>query len=198
MDVLAPADATEPPEVFERNIAVGGRILAAGLAFFFVAFLFAFLYLRALDSNGKWNQRDLNPGQGWGVPILICVLASVLVYALAVRSLQRGGGRVWRLGAGSSLLLGFSALVIQAVEYTQLSFGPGDGGFASVFFGWTGLYAAFVLGMMYWLETQLAQTVREGEPALPLVRPSVEALRLNWGVLGAVGLVAYILLYLVR
>jgi heme/copper-type cytochrome/quinol oxidase subunit 3 len=198
MDVLAPADATEPPEVFERNMAVGARVLAAGCAFFFVAFLFAFFYLRALDSNGKWNQHDLKPGQGWGVPILVCVLASVLVYALAFRSLQRGKESAWRLGAGAALLLGVSALVIQAVEYTQLSFGPGDGGFASVFFGWTGLYAAFVLGMMYWLETQLAQTIREGEPALALVRPSAESLRLNWAVLGAVGLIAYILLYLVR
>jgi heme/copper-type cytochrome/quinol oxidase subunit 3 len=198
MDVYAPADATEPPEVFERNMAVGARIFAAGTAFFFVAFLFAFFYLRALDSNGKWNQHHLKPGQGWGVPILLCVLASLLVYALAVRSLQRGEASAWRLGAGAALLLGLAALVIQAVEYTQLSFGPGDGGFASVFYGWTGLYATFVLGMMYWLETQLAETIREGEPALPLVRPSAEALRVNWALLGAVGLTAYILLYLVR
>jgi heme/copper-type cytochrome/quinol oxidase subunit 3 len=198
MAFSAPADATEPPEVFERNMAVGGRILAAGLAFFFVAFLFAFFYLRALDSNGKWKPHNWNPGQGWGVPILLCVVGSVLVYAYAVWSLQRGDGSTWRLGAGAALLLGFAALVIQAVEYTQLSFGPGDGGFASVFYGWTGLYAVFVLGMMYWLETQLAQTVRESQAALPLVRPSAEALRLNWAVIGAVGLVAYILLYLVR
>jgi heme/copper-type cytochrome/quinol oxidase subunit 3 len=198
MDIHAPVDATEPPEVFARNIAVGARIWAAGIAFFFVAFLFAFFYLRALDSNGKWNQHDLNPGQGWGVPILVCVLASVLAYAWAVRSLQRGEGGSWRLGAGGALPLGLAAVVIQAVEYTQISFGPGDGGFASVFFGWTGLYAAFVLGMMYWLETQLAQSIRGGEPGLPLVRPSAEALRLTWAVLGAVGLAAYILLYLVR
>jgi heme/copper-type cytochrome/quinol oxidase subunit 3 len=198
MDVYAPPDTAEPPEVFERNMAVGARILAAGFAFFFVAFLFAFFYLRALDSNGKWNQHHLKPGQGWGVPILICVLASVVVYAMAVRSLQRGELRVWRLAAGAGLLLGLAALVLQAVEYTQLSFGPGDGGFASVFVGWTGLYAVFALGMMYWLETQLAQTIREGEPALPVVRPSAEALRLNWAVLGAVALIAYILLYLVR
>jgi heme/copper-type cytochrome/quinol oxidase subunit 3 len=198
MDLYAPADATEPPEVLERTMAVGGRILAAGFAFFFVSFLFAFFYLRALDTNGKWNQHHLKPGQGWGLPILICVLASVIVYAVAVRSLQRGEGRVWRLGAGAALMFGFAALVIQAIEYTQLRFGPGGGGFASVFFGWTGLYAVFVLGMMYWLETQVAETIREGETSLPLVRPSAEALRLNWAVLGAVGLVAYILLYLVR
>lgn len=198
MDVYAPVDATEPPEVFERNMAVGARIFAAGTAFFFVAFLFAFFYLRALNSNGKWNQHNLNPGQGWGIPILLCVLGSVLVYAVAVWSLDRSEGSRWRLGAGVALLLGLAALVLQAVQYTQLDFGPGDGGFASVFFGWTGLYAVFVLGMMYWLETQLAQSIRGGDEALPLVRPSGEALLLTWAVLGAIGLAAYILLYLVR
>lgn len=198
MDVYAPADATEPPEVFERNMAVGARIFAAGTAFFFVAFLFAFLYLRALNSNGKWNQHNLNPGQSWGIPILLCVLGSVLVYAAAVWSLARSEGSRWRLGASLALLLGLAALVLQAVQYTQLDFGPGDGGFASVFFGWTGLYAVFVLGMMYWLETQLAYSVRGGDEALPLVRPSGEALLLTWAVLGAIGLAAYILLYLVR
>jgi heme/copper-type cytochrome/quinol oxidase subunit 3 len=193
-----PADATEPPEAYERTMAVGARIWAAGVAFFFVAFLFAFFYLRALDSNGKWNQHDLHPPQAWGIPILICVLASVVVYAGAVWSLYGREVPRWRLGAGLALLLGLAAVVLQAIEYTQLSFGPGDGGFASVFFGWTGLYAAFVLGSMYWLETQLAQTVRGGESALTDVRPSAAALRVSWVVLGAVGLVAYILLYLVR
>jgi heme/copper-type cytochrome/quinol oxidase subunit 3 len=194
----APADATEPPEVFERNMAVGARIWAAGVAFFFIAFLFAFFYLRALNSNGKWNQHHLHPPQAWGIPILICVLASVLIDAGAVWSLTRGQARWWRLGAGAALLFGLAALGVQAAEYPNLKFGPGDGGLASVFFGWTGLYSVYVLGAMYWLETQLAQTIRSGDSTLPLVRPSAEALRLTWAVLGAVGLVAYILLYLVR
>src|SRR5712691_11332051 len=153
MAVYAPADATEPPEVFERNMAVGARITSAGFAFFLVAFLFAFFYLRALNSNGKWNQHHLKPGQGWGIPILLCVLGSVLVYAAAAWFLSRGEGQRWRLGAGAALLLGLAALGLQAAEYTRLGFGPGDGGFASVFFGWTGLYAVFVLGILYWLET---------------------------------------------
>jgi len=198
MEVHAPIDATEPPEVFARNIAVGSRIWAGGIAFFFVSFLFAFFYLRALDSNGKWNQHDLNPGQGWGVPILVAVVASVLATAWAVRSIVRGEGSSWRLGAGAALTLGLAAIVIQAVAYTQISFGPADGGYAAVFFGWTGLFATFTLGMMYWLETQLAQTIREGDATLPLVRPSAEALLLTWATLGVVEVVAYVLLYLVR
>ena len=194
----APADATEPPEVFAQNMAVGARIWAGGVAFFFVSFLFAFFYLRALDTNGKWNQHHLQPPYAWGVPILILVVASVLVYAGAVWALQQGNAFRWRLGAGIALLLGVAALAVQAAEYVYLDFGPGDGGLASVFVGWTGLFAVFVLGSMYWLETQLAQTLREGDTALPLIRPSGEALRLNWILLGVIQVVAFILLYAVR
>jgi len=194
----APADATEPPEVFAQNMAVGARIWAAGVAFFFVSFLFAFFYLRALNTHGKWNQHHLHPPLAWGIPILVCVLASAAVYAVAVWSLVEARALWWRLGAAAALLLGLAAIGIQAAEYPALNFGPGDGGLATVFIGWTGLYAAFVLGTMYWLETQLAQTLRSGDAALPLVRASAEALRLNWLVLAGVQVGAFILLYLVR
>ena len=39
-------------ELLVRNVRVGSRIWAAAQAFFFMAFLFAFFYLRALNSNG--------------------------------------------------------------------------------------------------------------------------------------------------
>ena len=55
-----------------------------------------------------------------------------------------------------------------------------------------------MLGSMYWLETQLAETIRHGFAALPAIRPSAEALRLNLAVLGAVEFAAFILLYVVR
>src|SRR5215831_8693070 len=183
MEIRAPADATEPPEVFERNIAIGGRIAAAAIAFFFIAFLFAFFYLRALNTNGKWNQHGLNPGQSWGLPIFLCVVASLGLFAAAVWSLRRDAS-LWRPCSLAALAVGFAAVVLQSIQYTQLSFGPADGGYASVFVGWTGLYAVFLLGMLYWLETQVAQTLREGDDALPLIRPSAEALRLVWFALG--------------
>src|SRR5438045_2663841 len=62
---------TEPIEVSERNLAVAGRLAGAAAAFFFVAFLFAFFYLRALNSDGNWNQHHLQPPWGWGVAVLV-------------------------------------------------------------------------------------------------------------------------------
>jgi heme/copper-type cytochrome/quinol oxidase subunit 3 len=191
-------DIAEPPEAFASNIATGARLLAAGIAFFFVSFLFAFFYLRALNTNGKWNEHHVHPPYAWGIPILVCFLASVAVYAFAVWALAAGRGPLWRLGAGGALLLGLAALALQAAEYTSLKFGPGGGAIASVFYGWTGLFSVFVLGSMYWLETQLAQTIRGGDAELPLVVPSAQGLRLNLAVLGFVGFAAFILLYVVR
>jgi heme/copper-type cytochrome/quinol oxidase subunit 3 len=196
--VVRPVDAVEPPEVFARNMAVGARLLAAGIAFFFISFLFAFFYLRALDTNGKWNEHHVHPPYAWGVPILVCVVASAAVYAFAVWALAAGRGPWWKLSAGGALLLGLAALGLQAAEYTSLKFGPGGGAIASVFYGWTGLFSVFLFGSMYWLETQLAQTIRGGDTELPLVVPSAEGLRLNLAVLGAVQFAAFILLYVVR
>ncbi len=54
---------------------------AAATAFFFVAFLFAFFYLRALDNNGLWGGgkpgHHVHPALTAGIVILVCVLASV-------------------------------------------------------------------------------------------------------------------------
>src|SRR5919108_6647277 len=91
-------DGVEPPEVLARNIRVGARLWAASLAFFFVAFFFAFLYLRALDTNGLWRGwpgHHPSPSMAFGVAILICVLAS----AALARAGAMLGPSLWRLGA---------------------------------------------------------------------------------------------------
>ena len=47
----------------------------------------------------------------------------------------------------------------------MLDFGPTDGGFASVFVGWTGLFALAVLLTMIWLEIIVASSFRNGSRA---------------------------------
>ena len=44
---------TDPPP--GRALFVGARLFVAADAFFFLGFLFAYLYLRALNSNGLWH-----------------------------------------------------------------------------------------------------------------------------------------------
>ena len=62
------------------------------------------------------------------------------------------------------------AIALQCVEYTTLGFGPASGAYASVFVGWTGFYALFALGGVYWLETQTASVWRAARHGIDRAR----------------------------
>jgi len=194
---IQPDYALEDVEVGARNLAIAARLGAAGQAFFFVSFLFAFFYQRALNTNGRWNTHNVHPSRSYGFAILVCVLGSVAACwlgAWSTRTINRLG---WRLGIGASIVLGLAAVTLQCVQYPNLGFGPGEGSFPSVFFGWTGLYALNVLAVVYWLGTMFAESFRSVGRTLELLRPSAESLALYWGVLGLVEITAFILLYFV-
>lgn len=180
-----------------RNGAIAARLGAAAQAFFFVSFLFAFFYLRALNSAGRWNQHHVHPSKAYGIPILLCVLGSVGAAWLGATSLRTPGAALWRPASGAAIGLALVAVVLQCVQYATSSFGPGEGGFASVFFGWTGLYVLNILVVVYWLTSSLAETLRPGGRALEYLRATVESIALYWAVLGLVEVAAFILLYLV-
>ena len=74
---------------------------------------------------------------------------------------HRAGRRAqWRLKGAVALALGLAAVVLQVVEWTTIGFGPADGGYASVFFGWTAFNVLFVVGTLFWLENLLATAIR--------------------------------------
>src|SRR5947208_9971426 len=85
MDATVPppnVDGAEQPDLLARNLRIGSRLWGASQAFFFLAFFFAFLYLRALNTNGLWRgwpHHHPNPSLAFSVAILICVLASATV-----------------------------------------------------------------------------------------------------------------------
>jgi heme/copper-type cytochrome/quinol oxidase subunit 3 len=188
---------SESPELEARLVSIGSYLLSAATLFFFVAFLFAFFYLRALNSNGLWG--GPTPGHhvpvptGSGIAILVCVLASVALVWAARRSLRQGGD-TWWLIAGSAFLLGLASIGIQCWQYTDLGFGTEDGGYASVYLGWTAFFAVFSLGAMLWLEAILATARRTGaRPAADLA-----SLFVFWTTLGVVQIVAFVLLFGVK
>jgi heme/copper-type cytochrome/quinol oxidase subunit 3 len=194
---FADADVAETAELGSVNYVLAARLGAAGQAFFFVAFLFAFFYLRALNSNGRWNSHHVHPSRAYGIAILLCVLLSVGAAWSGARSLRDPGTAIWRPAVSAAIALALAAVVLQCVQYATGSFGPGEGGFPSVFFGWTGLYAVNVLMVAYWLTTSLTETLRPGGRALELLRGSAESVAFYWAVLGLVEVAAFILLYVV-
>jgi len=195
----------EPPETIPRNFAVGSKILASAVAIFFMSFVFAFFYLRALNTAHSFREPHVNPPVGWGIAILACVLVSCLALEAGHRALAEGPSTSWRALGLISWLAALAAIALQATEYYNLHFGATDGGLASVFFGFTMWFAVFWLGSVYWVETIWAQSLRRavtsdpdvGDPAR-LLRPGADAALTYMYMMGATEIVAFVLLYLVK
>jgi heme/copper-type cytochrome/quinol oxidase subunit 3 len=195
----------EPPDVGARALYIAGRLLAGATTFFFLAFLFAYFYLRSLDQNRMWHPGHVKADQGLGAAIVACVLLSAVLAIVSGRQMK-AQSRAWLKPAIGALLLGLAAVALQCIEYTVQRFGPTDGAYASVFCAWTAFFAIAVLTTMYWLETQVATELRaRRRPAHPhgdikdpdrLIAPGLDACVFFWSFLAAIGAIAYVVLYL--
>jgi len=210
----------EPTSVVERNLAIGSRLWSSALVFFFFAFLFAYFYLRSLDENGLFKPKGVDAPEGWGIAIVICLVLSAVLLHLGAADQRADRRPAWRLKGLGALVLGLAAIVLQIVAWAGIGFGPTDGGYASVYLGWTGLYTIFVLCTLYWLETCLAVSYRyRGErygraevapgdasgdvdrEAHDIANPvhlntaEVSALTFTWTTLVAIGVVTWFVLY---
>jgi heme/copper-type cytochrome/quinol oxidase subunit 3 len=210
----------EPPELLGRNLVSASYLLAGATAFFFIAFVFAYFYLRSLNSAGMWKPKGVDASVAWGTVVVACYAASAILVRLGLtdhRALRRDR---WRVKGLVALLVGIAGLVLQVVAWTHQSFGPADGGFASVYFGWTAFLFLFVLGTLIWLEMTLATSLRysrvegdapppghaSGDPGrmthdirdpLSLVRAELVGLGFYWTFLAGVAVVSWIILYLI-
>ncbi len=212
----------EPPELLGRNLASAGYLLASATAFFFLAFVFAYFYLRSLNNAHMWKPKHVDASVTWGTIIMACIVASAIAVRLGLNDHRAGKRPAWRIKGAAALGLGLLALVLQAIAWTQQGFGPADGGFASVYFGWTAFAFLFVLCTMFWLETVLATSIRyrgwhEGERTVApgqasgdryreaddirdpvsLVRAELEALSMYWTFLAGTAVLAWVVLYLI-
>ena len=86
--------------------------------------------------------------------------------------------------------------MVQGFEYANLGFGPEDGGYASVFMGWTIFFALLVLPAMYWVETTLATGLRHRRGRDGYVPPGIEPAAFYWSLLAAIGFVSWFILYI--
>ena len=209
MEASAPLAAhveSEPPQWQPRAIRIGARMLCGSISFFFASFLFAFFYLQALDINHNWKIGAVHPSKGLGVAIMALFLFGAVVYRLAAKRPELDV-----LVAGViTIVFTLVAVGLQFFEYTKLAFGASQGGYAAVFFGWTALYAIVALFGVYWIEIQIANLyrVRRGgqrSEALEgvaidetdVLRAGIEASSFYWAYFVAIGVLAWIVLYIV-
>jgi heme/copper-type cytochrome/quinol oxidase subunit 3 len=210
----------EPPELMGRNLASAGHMLASASAFFFLAFVFAYFYLRSLNNSNLWHPPHIAPSQAFGAAIMACTVISAVLVRLGVVDQRAGRRPQWRLKGAVALAFGLAAAVLQIVEWPSLSWGPTHGGYASVFYGWTAFNLLFIAGTLYWLESVVAtafryRNVSSDEPApghasgdphrhahdianpLLLIRPGLEALSFFWSFLAGLGVLMWVVLYLI-
>ena len=212
---------SESPDVMGRNLRVGAHLWSSATAFFFVAFLFTYFYLRSLNNHGLWRPKGVNAPVTLGTLIAVAVALSAITTFAAARKLRAGDRSAFRSLGVVALALGLAAVVLQIVVFATVGFGPTDGAYASVFLAWSGFYMVFVVGTMYWLEVLLATSFRyrgHGAAARPapgeasgdvhrmgddiaspisLQSPGADAFAFTWGVLAGIGVITWIILYLI-
>ena len=192
----------EPPEWQARAMWVSARLLCGAAAFFFISFVFAYFYLRSLDTHKDWKIGTVSPSVGLGVVIVVVlIISAVAMWMAATRpALTLAAG-------GVALLLALLAIVLQVIQWTTLGFGPASGGYASVYVGWTAFYTVFMLFCAYWIETQIASVWRRrryGVAPTPaqvltdtaLVTEGLKACSFFWTFYVFNGVVLFVVLYL--
>jgi heme/copper-type cytochrome/quinol oxidase subunit 3 len=137
----------------------GSRLAVGGLCFLFGSFVFAYFYLRSINSSGRWMGSGYHaPSMVYGTVIMIAVLLSAGIHYAALQQAKAGKKRLWQIGALTALLLGVAAIVLQILELLFLPFWPGSSGFSSVFTGFYPVLIVVLLVAMIWLETLLARS----------------------------------------
>jgi cytochrome c oxidase subunit 1 len=198
----------EDPDPTPNTLMVGARLLTAAGIVFFVTFGFAYVYLKAQNSNGLWNKGE-QVSVLFGTATLAAFVVSAAAYLLATLRLRADDMAAWQGLATISLVLGSGAIALHAWQLDTLPFAPADGGYASVYIGWTVALVAAELGAMYWLLTLLRGSLRivaiekdldaDGpEPLVTHLVASARGYRMFWSTIVAIEVLTFVLLVLVR
>jgi heme/copper-type cytochrome/quinol oxidase subunit 3 len=188
----------------------GSRLAAGGLTFAFGCFVFAYFYLRSLNSHGMWHPAGFKGPQEWaGAVIMALVVVSAAVQYAGLQRIKAGHKGTWVSAALLALALGLAAIGLQVWQLLNLPFFPGSAGFASVFVGATPVLLICVLAAMIWLEILImrARAIPEisfvEQPptyteafAVQRFQANLSAFTVYWNYLGAVAILFWVLFYL--
>jgi cytochrome c oxidase subunit 3 len=139
------------PPIAHQSSRVDARVL--GMLLFigseimlFGSFFTAYFFVRVVNPGApdQWPPEPFEfPVFVAGVNTAILVTSSFTMH-WALQSIKRGQRAGFLAGMVLTLLMGLAFLLTQFVEYLNVGFNTGDGAFASVFFGLTGLHGAHV------------------------------------------------------
>ena len=137
----------------------GSRLAIGGLTFLFGAFLFAYFYLRSLNSSGRWQGSGfVHPSLWIGTTIMLLAEVSAGVHYFGLQRIKAGRKREWQITGVLAIGLGLAAVAFQIYQLTDLPFAPGSSGYASVFAGFYPVFLVTQLAVLLWLEVLLARS----------------------------------------
>jgi heme/copper-type cytochrome/quinol oxidase subunit 3 len=187
----------------------GSRLALGALSFGFGAFIFAYFYLRSLNTHGMWHPVGFKDPQPWaGAVIMALIVVSAAGQTLVLQRIKRGHKSAWLAGATVAIVLGLGAIGLQVWQLLNLPFFPGSAGYASVFTGTTPVLVVVVFCAMIWLEILIARARRipaiffiEQPPTyaeafrVQRFQASLSAFTLVWNYLAVVAVVFWLLFY---
>src|SRR4029077_18733443 len=92
----------------------GVRLAMGAMSFLFGAFVFAFFYLRSLNSHHLWYPTGFPGPKLWqGILIMGFIVVSALVQTLVLQRIKAGHKAIWLQGAILALVLGLAAVGLQ-------------------------------------------------------------------------------------
>jgi heme/copper-type cytochrome/quinol oxidase subunit 3 len=177
-----------------RLTAIGTWLFLGAEIFFFAAWWFAFFYLRAINNNQAWKVQGVGPpSKGYGAVVVALAVLTALTYFVGSR--QPSGAVLFRLLTPVALVFGIATSLFQGYEMWHLGFGLTQGGYPAVFSGMTGSWVIQFAVATAWL----ASIVTQAGPAGDTIARRKPAGSFAWVLLflAAVGIINYILLYLV-
>lgn len=188
----------------------GSRLAMGGLSFLFGAFVFAYFYLRSVNSNGLWDPAGFHkPNVALGTVIMGLVVVSAGVQYAGLQRIKAGAKGAWQAAAAVALLLGLAAVALQIIQLLFLPFWPGAAGYASVFTGFYPLFLVVVLAALVWLEILVMRSrpipgifFVEQPPtyaeafAVQRFQSALSAFTAIWNYLAVVAIVFWVLFYL--
>jgi heme/copper-type cytochrome/quinol oxidase subunit 3 len=188
----------------------GSRLAMGGLTFLFGSFVFAYFYLRSVNSNGRWHGSGfVQPSVAMGTIIIALIVISAGLQTAVLQRIKAGNKRAWQSGALAALVLGLAAVALMIIQLLFLPFWPGSSGYSSVFTGTYPVYLTVVLAVMVWLEILLMRS--RSLPAISFVeqpptfteafavqrfQASLSAFTAVWNYMAVVGIVFWVLFYL--
>jgi heme/copper-type cytochrome/quinol oxidase subunit 3 len=137
----------------------GSRLAIGGLTFLFGAFLFAYFYLRSLNSEGRWQGSGfIHPSLWIGTTIMLLAEVSAGVHYFGRQRIKAGHKRAWQVNGLIAMGFGLAAVAFQIYQLIDLPFASGSSGYASVFAGFYPVFLVIQLAVLVWLEILLARS----------------------------------------